>query len=171
MKDRTLSEVGTSLKDGLAHAKSPMAALAATYNHAPSGSAGAVVRSFLSDKAMEIMLTELPKLSACVKLGPAMNTTEIPSIPETYAQALEYGEQHAPKEFARISETEKDIGRELGEVLDRCVRRILLTDTVANRMAVLTLLQLHAKTVATLSEIALTPEQQKDLDNHGELDS
>jgi hypothetical protein len=116
-------------------------------------------------------MTELPKLSACVQLGPTMNTTEIPSIPEAFAQALEYGEQYAPEEFRTITETEKDIGRELGELIDRSIRRVLLTDTVANRMAVMTALQLHAKLVSTLGEIALTPEQQKDLENHGELDS
>lgn len=135
---------------------SPMAALAAAYNHAPHPG----LRDFLNDRVNEILMIEFPKLVSCLSSGPAVGVEELQPIAEIFTETLEAMEQDEPGSTSTLDATARDIGRELAELVDRAVRRTVLADTHVSRMAVHDVVTGHAKLLQAITSLSLTEEQK-----------
>lgn len=148
------------LSDALAAAESPMSALAAAYNHAPHR----LIRSFLNDKAIEILAVELPALQQSIISGPGIPAMEVANktLTEMFEGAMAHITKEAPQEAPTA--TVQSVGAELAAVLDRGIKRVLLDDEWANRESFMSIVTAHARLVAALTNLALTPEQQAILD-------
>ena len=173
MTDKTLRElidsaesavapvpVGDNLEDALLAAQTPMAALAAAYNHAPH----AVLREYINDKVQEILATELPKLQFALSRGPAIPVAEMEPVRTTFDDAMKFAEESG-LDLSKMPATIVAIAQELADVIDKGIRRTLLDDTDANRLAYYSLVAEHAKIAACFAELALTEAQQKALDD------
>ena len=138
---------------------SPSAMLAAMAATAPDP-----VAAFIDQQAMSILATEMPKLYAVSKLGPARPVSSIIPLAEVYTAAMERLDAEVPADTKQLTATVRDCALNLAELLDSSIKRILLDDTHANRLALMDLSSCHARLVKTLADIALTPEQQVQID-------
>lgn len=163
--------VGENIQEALEGANSPMAMLAASYNHAPHP----MFRAFIDDRVMEILAVDMPKLKSCVSHSPAIAREGIESVVVTFQGALDLADEHMPEEAKSLTATIRDIGLVLAEALDKSIGRVLLEDTDANRMAYYDIISTHAKLVKVFSDLALTDEQKAqvsaELNGDDELDS
>ena len=156
--------VGENIKEALQGANTPMATLAAAYNHAPHP----MFRAFIDDRVLEILMVDMTKLHACVQQSPAIVRDEMTSISQTFQDAVDLADTHAPEEAKALTATIRDIGLTLGEGIDKAIGRVLLEDTVASRMAYYDLISAHAKIVKILIDLALTDAQKAELEANGE---
>jgi hypothetical protein len=152
-----LAPLGSNIEEALAAAKTPMAALAAAYNHAPSE----LVRRCINVKAQEVLLIDLPALQDTVLKGPAMVRDEVDSasLTEMFTSSMDRIAEKSPEDAP--SATVRQAGEEIAELIDSTVKRVLLEDDFANREAYQQIIQAHARLTAALDSLALTEDQQK----------
>ena len=131
---------------------SPSAMLAAVAAAAPEP-----VKNYLESCAEGVLVTELPKLKMCMSAGPTIESSKIPVAADVFTQAMERLDERGATHH--ISMTVRDCALSLAEVIDKAIKRVLLEDEIANRLAVMDLVGLHARFVSTLSDVALTDVQ------------
>lgn len=154
---RTAAPIGANINEALAGANTPMAALAAAYNHAPHP----MIRKRLDHAAMRVLTSDLGLIQELLFRGPACSRDAISgegrnmvSIFASSMKAIE-GQPIAP------TATVYQIGEELAEVVDRGINRILFDDDdLISREALSNVIEGHAQLVAGLSDLAL-PEDVK----------
>jgi len=133
---------------------SPSAMLAAITSQAPGP-----VKNFLEGCAEAVLAIELPKLKVCMSAGPTIEASKVPVAAEVFTQAMERLDKAG--KTTHISATVRDAALVLAEAIDKGVKRVLLEDELANRLAVMDLVGLHARFVSALSDVVLTEEQLK----------
>jgi hypothetical protein len=138
-------------------AESPMATLAAAYNNAPHP----MVRNFINNRALEIMMTDLPKLQSIIMDGPVAKLEEAgtaPSIVGAFSASLDNQTEESLL-GAGIDKRVTAAGLAVGAVIDTELSSLLGDAVYANRKALYDVVEAHAKLVRALSQVRLTDEQ------------
>ena len=140
---------------------SSMQMLQAAYDDAPDA-----VKGHLNRCALEILLTELPKLQLLVEYGPALPVDKMHPIADMFESAVKLADKKAPRMAKQLTATVRDAAVDIASAIDKAFRRVLLTDTDANHEAYVTAMHCHAKIVKCVAGIALTEEQKAILAEH-----
>lgn len=174
--ERKLIPVGENMKEALEAAQTPMATLAAAYNHAPSP----LIRSFINRHATEIVLFQLPLLREIMLKGPGVERSVIDgseteddepnSMLSIFKDGMQRCRENSPKQLPTA--TELQIGEDIAERIDKGIQQILFDDDVmVNRKAVQDLIAGHAQIMAALTELQLSEDAKARLAERDNADS
>lgn len=159
-----------TFEDAMEAAQTPMAALAAAYNFAPSP----VVKNFINRKVEELLLHELPKLALMLSGTPAVSAKEITeenTARHVYEAAVSAVDDNAAAVGKHLSATVRHHALDLADVIDSAIRSVLLEDEDANREAYMDILSAHAQIVAALACLPLNEQQAELIREHREKSS
>ena len=144
----------------LADAKTPLDTLVALCEGAPDS-----VSDLIQSLVMEVLLIELPKLKFIADAGPAISRDEMKSIRDTFEGAMNLTPAKEHSEARRLlTATVLDASLDIGSAIDKAISRTLLEDKRANRLAFMDIMALHARLSRAIAELALTEEQNRELD-------
>ncbi len=132
----------------------PMEVLLAAYADAPPAA-----KHFLDGRVQEVLLVDMSILQHVAHKGPVMPVEDITTLAELYNLAIEFVSKANPEALKSVSKTAQDIGQRIAAEIDAGVKRVLLEDKHANRMALMNLAACHAKMVRCIADLALTSEE------------
>ena len=133
---------------------SPMEVLQAAYADAPPAA-----KHFLDGRAQEVLMVDMSILQYVVEKGATMPVKDITTLESTYNFAIEFTTKVNPEALKTVSKTAQDVGHRIAVELDAGVKRVLLEDKHANRMASMNLAACHAKMVRCIADLTLTSEE------------
>ncbi len=132
----------------------PMEVLQAAYADAPPAA-----KHFLDVRAQEVLMVDMSSLQHVAEKGATVPVKDITSLEFTYNFAIEFAAKVIPGVLKTVSKTAQDVGQRVAAELDAGIKRVLLEDKHANRMALMNLAACHAKMVRCMADIALTAEE------------
>lgn len=158
-----LSPVGENLAEALEGANTPMAALAAAYNHAPSP----VIRNELNRIALRVLNVDMRMLQELLMLGPYCDREVIDGTKDTvrsiFSDAMDKVADETPEHAPTA--TVRQIGEDVADLIDSGIKRVLFDDdTLVMRQAVSNIIEGHAQIMAGLADLALTEERKKEVE-------
>ncbi len=130
----------------------PMEILQAAYADAPPAA-----KHFLDRRAQEVLVVDMSILQHVAEKGATMPVEDIGTLESTYNFAIEFTAKVNPEALKTVSKTAQDVGHRIAAELDAGIKRVLLEDKHANRMALMNLSTCHAKMVRCMADIALSP--------------
>jgi len=135
----------------------PMQLLVAMYNDAESG-----IRYWLNARVMEIIAIDIPKQAMVQEMGHTIdrNSKDFSTCSEIFVQSMRYAQQEVPELKKDMSATVEHSGERIAEIIDSCVKRIMMEDSVMNREAWMDVLCHHAKLTRALMGITQVPEAE-----------
>lgn len=150
-----MSKDESTMWDGLKDCETPFDALTLLMGKSPDG-----IKDYVNGRVQEILLVDLPKLHVLIQEGPACPASNAPEVAKLFKQSIEHMQECHPETYRKdMTATIQDCAIQIAELIDASVKRILLDDKYANRMAAINLCAEHAKLVKCFIDIALTPDQ------------
>ncbi|KKK67792.1 hypothetical protein LCGC14_2950560 [marine sediment metagenome] len=137
----------------------PMEVLQAAYADAPPAA-----KCFLDNRAQEVLMVDMSILQHVAEKGVIMPVEDITTLESTYNFAIKFTAKVNPEALKTVSKTAQDVGHRIAAELDAGIKRVLLEDKHANRMALINLSTCHAKVVRCMADITLTAEELEEAD-------
>jgi len=122
------------------------------------------MRRWLNHKLMEIIACDVPKKAMCHEQGPTIDRTDkaFLSCEQIFTESMAFAKRELPDVQSNMSATVEHSGERIGQIIDSCVKRIMMEDKLMNREAWLDVITTHAKLCRALMGITMVPEGAND---------